>query len=581
MVAITASPKNFAALIDLQMKANESLQTIQKIMEVDRAIQLANLYETKRIDDDGDRLEEIEQKTLDKVDFESKQQEEILKNIKEIRSTLGDMKEGLLGSTTKPNDLSEKEMDQIKINEKMAQHLENIEKNTSSGPEKDSGPKKESGFFGNLKTGLSSMGNMAKNFLAIAASLWILSKALQNFAKVEWVDIGKASATMIGLGLAARFAGSGDAYKSILALSVGTLGLAFAMDKFAEVEWESIGKAGLIIAGLGLAVRIAGKGGAWKEMLAFSASIIAMAYGLNKFAEVEWESIGKAGAVMAGLIATVSLLKGSAGGVLALLGITAAVWGLGKALENFQNLEWETIGKGLTSLLGIGAIGALAGLVVAPILLGAAALGAMGAALMVIGEGMQMVGGGLESLITGLERLSNISGDNLLGVAKGIGAVSLSLLAFGTAGMITALQSLVSNFLSIGQDSPIDKLEKIGKAGPGIEKAAAGMQKLANALKSFSSINVDNLDKIVKSTDKIGKLGAKLIVVEKALPADQVYRESSDLVNMKPNSAGSSPTTVVAAPTTNVKQTKNYMMNIPVRNQDVSINSFYGSRLMA
>lgn len=575
MVAITTSTKNFSTLIDLQLQANKNLESIKKIMEFDRAIQLANLYETRQIDADGDRLEEVQKKALEKSEIRNKQQEELNDDIKKIKETLYEVRDRLvITQKTSPNDLSEKEMDQMKQDEKTNKLLEQIEENTRLRDDVKE-TKKESGFFGNLKSSISNMGGMAKNFLAIAGSLWILSKALQNFAKINWTDIGKASATMVGLGLAAKFAGSGDAYKSILALSAGTLGLSFALEKFENIKWESIGKATAVIMALGASIRLAGKGGVWKDMLAFSAGIIAMAYGLDKFSDVNWSDIGKASIMLAGLVATTKLMQGSILGVLSLLGMTAAVWGLSKALENFQNLEWETIGKGLLTLLGIGALGAAAGLAAPLLLAGAAAIGALGLALYAVGSG-------LEQMIEGFERLGAINGANLYEVAKGIGAVSAALLGFAAAEMITALSNLVTNFLSIGQDNPVEQLEKIGKAGNGIEKAANSMEKLAKAIKMFSGINVDNLDEIVKSTEKLAKFGAKIVVVEKTVAsADSVYKQSSELANIPPSPLSTQPTTVIAAPSTNVKQTKNYMMNIPVRNQDVSINSFYKSRLMA
>lgn len=51
MAVITASPKNFAAMLDMQATANEHLFTMRKLLETSQLTQIASLVEQKRIDD--------------------------------------------------------------------------------------------------------------------------------------------------------------------------------------------------------------------------------------------------------------------------------------------------------------------------------------------------------------------------------------------------------------------------------------------------------------------------------------------------------------------------------------------------
>lgn len=515
------------------------------------------------------------------------------KLIEELRDT-NSMFKSWIKSQSNP-ELTEVDIENANAQKQQLDILTKIEKNTSGAATEGTTPQQEEtgggGLFGNIGKTLKgiggSMSGLAKNMLATAAALWILSKALENFKNVEWESVGKAAAALLGLGVAAKVAGSGDAYKSILAISAGTLALSFAFQQFAKVEWMDIGKGVLALTALGLAVKVAGSGDSWKTVLGFSAGIIALAFGLQKFADVEWESIGKAGIVLLGLTVAVKALEGVKTGIFVMLGLAAAVFLIAKSMTTFAELDWTSIGKGMATIAGIGLLGAAAGFAAPLLLAGAAALGALGLAVMAIGEGLSQVGQGILDFVGGLERLSALDGSNLLSVAAGIAAISGALLLFAGAGMVAALGNLVTNFLSLGQDSPVEQLQKIGKAGAGIEKAAIGMERLANALKSFAGVDVKNLDFAVNAADKLAKAGIKLVVAGPSSPvvtttpatANKVYNTSVEAASAATAAnSGKSTTSVVSAPTTINKQTKNIMVKQSIRNPEGSLNSYLKSR---
>lgn len=491
-------------------------------------------------------------------------------------------------------DLTEADVENANVQKQQLDLLTKIAENTNpsaSNVEPPApNPPSGGGFFSKIGDSLKglggSMSGLAKNLLASAAALWILSKALDNFKKVEWESVAKATLSLLGLAAAAKIAGSGDAHKSILAISAGTLALAFAFERFNKVEWADIGKGVLALTALGLAVKVAGSGDSWKTVLGFSAGIIALAYGLQEFADVDWESMGKAALTIAGLTIAVKVLEGSKTGIAVMLGMAAAVFVIAKAMTTFAELDWTSIGKGLITIGALAGMAALIGFATVPILGASAALAALGAAIIVLGEGLSQVGQGIADFIGGLQQLSNIDGVNLLSVAAGITAISGALLLFGGAGMATALANLVTNFLSLGSDSPVEQLQKIGKAGAGIEKAATGMERLASALKSFAGINVDNLDKAVQSAEKLAASGIKIVAVSSQLPvantppntANKVYAASVDAVSAANQPAKAVNTNVVNAPTTITKQTKQIAIRQQVRNNESSIVNFYKSR---
>lgn len=76
-------------------------------------------------------------------------------------------------------------------------------------------------------------------------------------------------------------------------------------------------------------------------------------------------------------------------GTLALAGIGAAMWVSGKAFKEFSEIQWDAIGKGLVAVLGVGALGALAGAASEFIIPGAIALGMLGGAILLLGAALK------------------------------------------------------------------------------------------------------------------------------------------------------------------------------------------------
>jgi hypothetical protein len=318
---------------------------------------------------------------------------------------------------------------------------------------------KAKGMMGGAKDALKGLGDMAKGVLALAASLWIISKALQNFATISWESVAKGITTLAALALSTKLIKEVDSSKALLALG---------------------------------------------------ASLFIVSKALENFADISWESIGKGVISLAALAASTKLLSGGVSAAASLILLAAGVWAISKALQSFADLSWEDIGKGILSigLLAAGA-SALSGLAPA-IAITAAAIGLLGGAIWLLGKGLASVSESFDLMVENIKSLGELDGMNLLKVAAGIGAISLALLAFGGAQMATALTNLVTNFLSIGQDSPVEQLEKIGQAGPGIEKAADGMERLADAMQKFSDIDADNFSDLMDTLNDFPWLKATM-----------------------------------------------------------------------
>jgi len=522
MVAITTSKKNFSTLIDLQLQANKNLESIKKIMEFDRVIQLANLYETRQIDADGDRLEDVQKKALETSEIRNKQQEELNDNIKKIKETLHEIKKriaGKSGTKTAPNDLSEKEMDQMKQDEKTNKLLEQIEENTKKEKEVKKRSEEPKSQLGLLGTSIAiALGSLLGVLLAQVKIIKATFKALE-FRKLFNPLVAKIKTIptyfnkvleLFKKNIAAGFAKFSTKLSGMIPESIKNIGQ--TLTKFFKPISESM-----------------------SEIKKYSAPI---------------------SKVISKITNTVKSLSGIFSNIMSKFSLfTKLVGAVAKIVSK--------IAYPLMIVMGLfdGIMGAIEGFKEEGIL------------------------GGVKGFVVGLINSVFMSFFDL--IKDGISWL-LGKLGFEDAEKFLdsfSFQDLFKEFVDLIY-KPFEWLfEGIGKlkdllVGIEIPKFGMDLGKFGDwtfgPYKPFSGLASDNKLEAKPSTP-IQQLETKPIPNK---TADIVYEKSSELTNVS-NNPVSAPTTVIAAPSTNVKQTKNYMMNIPVRNQDVSINSFYKSRLMA
>lgn len=272
---------------------------------------------------------------------------------------------------------------------------------------------------------------------------------------------------------------------------------------------------------------------------------------------------------------TLKVVKGVA--VLGLL--TGVVWGMSKALENFQDLEWETLGKAALVITGLVGAGAAAG-AIAPLLgMGALALGGLAASVWAIGEAMKVMGDGLEAFTSGLERLAEIDGDNLIGVAAGLKELAWAMAGFGAGQAMEGLGNLVSRFLTIGTDSPVEQLIKIGTVGSGVVDAANGLDRLGETMSKFSKLDPDSMDAINKfpwdkATQFVAAGGSMQVAGAK------VYNYSKENADKQATVDGMSnqPQQANVSAAVQNNTTNNQVIKLPARNQESSQAKYLASR---
>ncbi len=261
--------------------------------------------------------------------------------------------------------------------------------------------------------------------------------------------------------------------------------------------------------------------------------------------------------------------------------ITAVVWGMSKALENFSKLDWETIGKAGVVLTGLMAAGALAGTFAPMLLMGSVALAGLGASVWVIGKAMDSMGEGLMTFTDGLERLAAIDGTALLGVAAGLTALGVAMVAFGAGNAVAGVSNLVTGFLSSvsGQKSPVDQLIAIGQAGGGVKDAADGMEKMSGAMSAFSKVDPKSMSALKEfpweQATKFAAAGGAMTVA-----GASVYNASKGNADEQAKVDGKrGGGAIVNAPTQNVSNNNQTNVVKPaIRNQESSYSKYISER---
>ena len=378
-----------------------------------------------------------------------------------------------------------------------------------------------------------------------------------------------------------------------LVLVAGSLWVAAkAFQEFSEVEWGGVMK-GMVALGVmvAAAVGLSKASRSLKEvgvgLIAMSGALFITAKALQEFADVKWGDIGKGIIALGGLvIAAIALdkVKGQLfGGALAIGAMSIALWGAAKAFEEFGNVKWSDMGKAALAIGGLAAAAMLLQPAIPFMFTAGAALGVLGAGLWVVGKAMQAVGEGFDKMTSGIEKLGQIDGENLFKVAGGLLAVSGAMVAFGGAQALAGLGALVGKLLSFGQDSPMEQLEKISKYGEGIGKAGDGMKGLGEGMKAFSEIKGDTLKDTMKALKEFPwEQATKFVGAGGAMQVSsaKVYNASKTNADEQAKSEGSKGggnTTVVNAPVNN-NTTQNQMIKSPIRNQESTQQRYLGGR---
>lgn len=287
----------------------------------------------------------------------------------------------------------------------------------------------------------------AFSMIIFATSLRVMANAVEAFSKIKATSMIKG---LIGVGIAmaemAGFAkllngakinvGTGAA---MIAIAAAMLIMAKAVEAFSKMDWESLGKGGAALAGI-LAVvagfsQIAGGGGKMiglgVSLIAISASLLIFADAMKKIAELDWGQLARAGSAIVVFMAAVAGMSqlAAGGGILIAMGI--ALIGVSTAMLIFASAVSKLGEMDWGQLAKAGAavvvfMGAVTAM--SRFSAGSGKLLAMGASIM-------LIAGALLVLSTAMKSLGSMSWEQL---GKGLLGLVAVFAIIGTAGALLA-----------------------------------------------------------------------------------------------------------------------------------------------
>jgi hypothetical protein len=191
-------------------------------------------------------------------------------------------------------------------------------------------------------------------------------------------------------------------------------------------------------------------------------------------------------------------------GAAALVLIAGAMWVLGKALQEFQGIGWDTLAVagvallGLTlALAGVGAI-MMSGVGAVAILAGAAAMLVIAASLYVLGKALQEIAIGfhamemIQPILSGL--VSMVGGILMLAGAFGVLAASLAVLAVSGIAALPALLGLAAVGAGMGMLFSV--------LGIGDDESSTGGGATKESLSEYESSMLSKMDALINEVAK-------------------------------------------------------------------------------
>ena len=300
-----------------------------------------------------------------------------------------------------------------------------------------------------LSNSTRGMTKVAGSMVIFAIGLVILSEAVKRMGSIDTAElvkgliaVGAAMAEVAGF---AKLLGNSkikvSTAISMIVIAAAMIIFAEAIERFGSLDWGVLAKGGAALAGILLS--IAGfsqlaKGGT--KMIAFGLAMILIASSMNimvkaisKLVDINWETLGKAGAVLTSfmtIITAASRLSSGAGKLLA-LGISMVIMAssigiLAKAIAELASIPTD----GLTNATLVMAIfmGLATGMMAIAGMLNPGSMLAVSASMLIMSVAMI-------ALSSALERLGKLS---LKELAIGLGAIAGSMVIIGLAGVLLA-----------------------------------------------------------------------------------------------------------------------------------------------
>lgn len=217
---------------------------------------------------------------------------------------------------------------------------------------------------------------LAGGMVAVSAAVLVLSGALKVISSIDsdkLLGSVVAELTLVAVILSRDGGRFTKGAAGMIAFAAGIRILAFSVKALGGLSVTALAKG---IAGVGALCAELMNGtkfgiGKGTGFVLMAASMEILQDAVAKFGEMDWESIGRGLTAVAGglaaFVVALNLSKGTIGSAISLTMMAAAVNLLVPALQGLGNLSWETIGKGLLTLIGAFVVMGGAAVILAPV----------------------------------------------------------------------------------------------------------------------------------------------------------------------------------------------------------------------
>lgn len=378
-----------------------------------------------------------------------------------------------------------------------------------------------------LSKGDKEMTKGASALIFMAIAVRILVKAVAALADLSWEQLAKGLvgtiALMLALAAAVKLMSKA---KGIIKAALGMVLIAAALrilvpvvKELGNIDWEVLAKAGAGIGGLLAMLTLFSNFSKGGSMIANSVGLVVIAASMKifvsvikEFENINWNTLGKAGVTILALLTALTLFSvASKGGSLiaSAIGMTIVAASLlifSASIKTFVGMKWEELGKAGAAIGGL-----LAMIVLFSILCKPASLIANALAMTILGVAMF-------EFAAVMKIFGSMSWENL---AKGLVAIASAFVIMGVAAKVLSPMIITILALSVAMN-----LFGVGLSlvGVGLIAISAGVSGLLGSLMLFAKAFQFILATILESIPMIFKIiGASIVaflgIIRDAAPA--------------------------------------------------------------
>ena len=382
-----------------------------------------------------------------------------------------------------------------------------------------------------LSANSAGMITAGAGIIAIALAMKILASAVADFGAMNLGTLAKGLGS-VAVGLGAIALASKLFPPGMIAIGAGLIAVGFALkliatavQTFGGMEWKTIGKGLVGIAGslvaIGAAMNLMPPG-----MVVMAAGLILVGIALKGIASAVQtfggmsmtamaKGIGALAASLLVLSTAMYAMQGSMGGAIALTAVSAGLALLAPALVALGKQSWSSILKGLVGLAGAFVVLGVAGALLGPV---APAILALGLALTAVGAGLALAGAGVALIGLGLSAIA-VAGPTAIGILlKALQDMVQAIpkfaenLVLGLLSMVQALAKTAPQFvdalvkiLNSLVDAVIQIAPKLGEAFDVLLKTA--IKVVENEFPLLVQLGLDMLMALIRGvTNNISKI---------------------------------------------------------------------------